>query len=286
MKIAVLSGKGGAGKTFISTNLSRVSNNSYYLDCDIEEPNGHLFFNRENIIYKNIYKKIPSFNEKKCIKCKSCVDNCNFNAISFINNRIYIFDEMCHSCGACIYLCEEKALTYEKTNIGRIEIAKDKNTNILSGFLNIKQSSGGEIISSLMTEVKDLNNVDIIIDAPPGVDCNVMDSIYKADYCIVVAEPTIFGLENFKMVHSLLNLFNKPFGVIVNKALEEENLIEKYCKEKAIYIYKTFFFDKEISNSISNGTLLVDDRYEYKVIFEAILEDIKRRSYIETITNN
>lgn len=275
MKIGVLSGKGGTGKTFISTNLASVIENSYYMDCDVEEPNGHLFFDVENRIEESVEVEIPMVNSK-CIGCKICVDFCKFNALAYISNKLYISEETCHSCGGCILFCPEKALDMKKYSIGKIIGGDRNNGKILSGFLNIGQSSGTAIISSLMDTIKDVEE-DVIIDCPPGTACNVMDSIKNTDFCIVVAEPTIFGLHNFKMIEELLLLFNKPFGIIINKTRDSDNIIRTYASEKNIEILKEIPFNRELGNKISNSKLISLDDPFYEKIFMSIYDDIKRR---------
>ena len=211
MKIAVLSGKGGTGKTLLSVNLAAVSEQAIYIDCDVEEPNGHLFFKPKNVKIEKIYVGVPVVDYAICDGCRICVDFCRFNALAYIKEKLIVFNEVCHSCGGCILLCPHDALTERKRIIGEIETGMSDNVKVITGRLNIGEESGIQIIKKTLGYVK--NKTDLIfIDCPPGSGCSVMESIKDADYCILVAEPTLFGTHNLNMVFDLVNLFEKPFG--------------------------------------------------------------------------
>jgi MinD superfamily P-loop ATPase len=235
MRIAVLSGKGGTGKTLVSVNMAAAAKTSNYIDCDIEEPNGHLFFKPEGIKEKEIAIKIPSVNEQLCNGCRICVDFCKFNALAYINGTLKIFDEVCHSCGGCALFCPEKALSEKDKVIGKVQKGISDNVTVNTGILNIGEASGIPIIKKLLAEASSGKDI-TFIDCPPGSACIVMESIKDADYCILVAEPTLFGVHNLNMVYELVKLFDKPYGVVLNKCLEGENPAEKFCLEKGIKI--------------------------------------------------
>jgi len=284
MKVVVLSGKGGTGKTLISVNLAASSKESSYIDCDIEEPNGHLFFKPIIIQSENVMIKIPMVDEKLCKGCRECVDFCKFNALAFINNKLIVFDEICHACGGCVLFCPEGALTEKDKIIGFIQRGVSNNVNVMTGVLNIGEASGVLIINQLLSLVEEGNHL-IVIDCPPGSGCNVMESIKDVDYCVLVAEPTLFGAHNLNMVYELVNLFRKPHGVVLNKCLEGENPSERLCKEKEINILMRIPFDNELGKLNSSAHIAVWENKKYQDLFTDLLDKITREVELETITN-
>ena len=280
MKIAVLSGKGGTGKTLVSVNLAASADNAVYLDCDVEEPNGFLFFQPKNIIATEIVIKIPYVNQEQCSGCKKCVDFCKFNALAY-TNKVLIFEEMCHSCGGCMLVCPNQAIREKDKIIGKIESGNSEQVTVCTGILNIGEVSGIPIIKELLQD--DNNNSEItIIDCPPGSACIVMESIKDADYCILVAEPTLFGCHNLKMVHELVNVFDKKYGVILNKCVEGVNPAEVYCNENEIKILGKIMFDPELGLINSQGLIATRISEKYKGFFRQLLSDIIKEVRHET----
>lgn len=285
MKIAVLSGKGGTGKTLVSVNLAAVIKNSTYIDCDVEEPNGHLFFKPTEVKKEAISVKIPLVEHNKCTGCRTCVEFCNFNALAYIGNKVKVFEDICHSCGGCSQFCPEGAISEKDKTIGWIENGQSDDVRVISGILNTGEATGVPIIKALLEKGSEDESY-TIIDCPPGSACIVMESIKDADYCILVAEPTLFGVHNLNMVHDLVKLFNKPFGVVLNKCLEGDNPAEQYCEEKNIDVIGKIFFDKDLGTMNSNGLIVARETSQYQKIFEALLEEAMRRYLYETITHS
>lgn len=272
MKIAVLSGKGGTGKTFISVNLASVIQNSIYADCDVEEPNGHLFFKPSDVITENVTKLFPFIDNNKCNNCRSCINFCKFNALASIKEKITVFKEVCHSCGGCSIVCPKNAILEKPILIGQINIGKHNTTTIMTGMLNIGEASGTTLIKKLLDKSK-LDKT-TIIDCPPGSACTTMESIYDADYCIIVAEPTTFGVHNFEMIHELVTLLGKPFGIIINKYENANNLMEKLCAEKKLNILSRIPYNNIIAKLTSEGQIAVEVDIDMKNIFKKIYEKI------------
>lgn len=286
MKIAVLSGKGGTGKTLVSVNLAAVANKSVYIDCDAEEPNGYLFFKPDGILEQQISVKIPTVDNKLCNGCRKCVDFCKFNALAYIKDKMIVFEEVCHSCGGCIILCPKKAITEKEKMIGKIQKGTSDQVTVYTGMLDTGEASGIPIIKKLFTENKREGDKLTIIDCPPGSACVVMESIKDADYCILVAEPTLFGVHNLNMVYELVKLFDKPFGVVLNKCLEGENPSEKFCLEKNIKILSRIPFDNELGIMNSNAEIAVMKNQKYRVIFSSLIETVKKEVQHETTFNS
>ena len=284
MKIAVLSGKGGTGKTLVSVNLAAVIKNSTYIDCDVEEPNGHLFFKPEEVKNQPISVKIPFINHENCTGCRTCVDFCKFNALAYINNKVKVFEDICHSCGGCMQFCPEKAILEKEKEIGHIEIGQSQDVTVVSGILNTGEATGVPIIKALLQHTQG-NEELTVIDCPPGSACIVMESIKDADYCILVAEPTLFGVHNLNMVHDLVKLFNKPYGVVLNKCLEGDNPAEQYCDEKNICVLSKIPFNKELGTMNSNGLIVARESKDYHEIFDQLMKRVMRRYFYETVTH-
>ena len=285
MKIAVLSGKGGTGKTLVSVNLAAVAKTSTYIDCDVEEPNGHLFFKPEGVQVEEISVKIPKVDHELCNGCRKCVEFCNFNALAFIKSKLIVFDDVCHSCGGCILVCPESALTEKAKVIGKIKKGVSGEVAVWTGVLNTGEATGIPIIKKLLNADNPQGDQLIFIDCPPGSACIVMESIKDADYCILVAEPTLFGVHNLNMVYDLVKLFNKPFGVVLNKCLDEENPAEKFCFENNIMILGRIPFDNELGTLNSNAEIAVNKDKKYRDMFSSLLKTVLREVQHETTTN-
>lgn len=285
MRIAVLSGKGGTGKTLVSVNLAAVAKNSLYIDCDVEEPNGHLFFKPEIVDEQDITVRIPVVNESLCTGCRKCVDFCKFNALAFIKNKPVVFEEICHSCGGCMLLCPENAISEKKKVNGKVQKGVSRDVTVTTGILNTGEASGIPIIKKLLEESTTLKDQPVFIDCPPGSACIVMESIKDADYCILVAEPTVFGVHNLNMVYDLVRIFGKPHGVVLNKCLEGENPAESFCTEKSIPILCRIPSDNELGMLNSDAEIVAWNSERFKVLFSTLLESLMKEVQHETVVN-
>mgnify|MGYP001202556755 FL=1 len=286
MRIAVLSGKGGTGKTLVSVNLAAASKESTYIDCDVEEPNGHLFFKPEGVQEEEISVKIVKVDNELCNGCRKCVDFCKFNALAYIKNKLIVFEDVCHSCGGCILVCPEKALTEKAKVIGKVQKGVSNEVTVLTGMLNTGEATGIPIIKKLLAENNPQADQLTFIDCPPGSACIVMESIKDADYCVLVAEPTLFGVHNLNMVFELVKLFNKPFGVVLNKCLDEENPAEKFCFENNIKILGRIPFDNELGSLNSNAEIAVNKNEKYRELFSFLLKTVAKEVRCNETTTN
>lgn len=199
MKIACLSGKGGAGKTLVAVNLIAAAGTGTYIDCDVEEPNGRLFLKPENLQTETVSTLLPDFDGDKCTGCRQCVEFCRFHAIMYIKEKPMVFPEVCHSCGGCMLVCPENAITEKNKPIGVFEMGNHGKIRVVTGVLNPGEATGVPVIRQALKKGEGLT----VIDCPPGSACSVMESVMEADYCVLVAEPTAFGFHNCKLSNNL-----------------------------------------------------------------------------------
>lgn len=271
MNIAILSGKGGTGKTTISTNLALIMK-ANYIDCDIEEPNGFIFLKPEKTDEQKVEMEVPQIDKEICILCGDCVKTCKFNALAKTKDKIILFDKLCHSCGACGLACPTRAIEYIKRTTGVIEEGKKDEITCKRGILNIGEPMAVPILKELL---KDLPKEEInLLDSPPGTSCNVVNTLYHADRAILVTEPTAFGLHDLKMAVELVKIFDIPLGLIINKANEENQDLGKYIEDEGLELLGEIPYSREIAESYSRGeTFLNID--EYKEAFSNIKEKIE-----------
>ncbi len=270
MKIAILSGKGGTGKTTVSTNLARALNVNY-IDSDVEEPNGFIFLNPDISSIQEVVVEYPVIDQEKCSLCGACVKACQFNALAKVVDEIIVFEKLCHDCGVCKIVCDTGALVYEKRPIGKIESGNVKEIKCGRGILNVGEPMAVPIIRNLL---ENLSNEDYLIDCPPGTSCNVVNALRYADATILVTEPSEFGLHDLRMAIELVKLYNIPFGVIINKDDGKENIIKSYCKDNEILYLGAIPYSMEAAVLYSNGKMLYEDA-TYKPVFEQISAEIK-----------
>ena len=272
MKIAVLSGKGGTGKTTVSSSLAFISK-MLLIDTDIEEPNSHIFLKGNIEDIKSVYTRFPEVNMEKCNLCGECGNFCKFNAIIPAKKRVIVFGEACHDCGGCEIVCKNGAISWEKREIGKIYTGKTHFNSVNKyGKLNIGEMSGVKIIKEIY---KNTEEKDFLIDCPPGTACTTVSAVEVADFAIIVVEPSPFGLSDMKLVVQLLRDMKIPFGVVINKFDEDENIVKKYCDNEKIEIIGTIPFDRKIAEAYSKGKIIAEALPEYRENFETILKRVK-----------
>lgn len=271
MKIACLSGKGGAGKTLVAVNLAAAAGKATYIDCDVEEPNGRLFWKPQEVKEKVVSTLLPEFDSKKCTGCKKCVEFCRFHALMYVKEKPMVFSEVCHSCGGCKMVCPEGAITEKPKEIGHLELGVSGNIRVVTGVLNPGEASGVPVIrEALQHGTEEL----VIIDCPPGSACSVMESVMDADFCVLVVEPTAFGFHNFQMVYELVTLLGKNCGVVINKQEEVYQPLEDFCIEKQIPVLARIPYDKEIAAQAAEGEIVSYKNDNIRDVFREVLQKI------------
>ena len=274
MKIAVLSGKGGAGKTFVSVNLAAVADRATYVDCDVEEPNGRLFLKPEGVTTRPVEVMLPSFDPARCTGCRKCVDFCRFNALFFVGGAPMVFPEVCHSCGGCQLVCPAEAVSETGHRVGQLEEGSHGDIHSITGILDLGEASGVPVIQeALKTGLADRAPV-TILDCPPGSACSVMETIAAADFCVLVAEPTAFGFHNFKMVHRLARLMGKACGVVVNKQDAPYEPLEQFCGDHDTPILLRIPFRESTARLCADGQVAAEADPELNALFRGLLDRI------------
>lgn len=271
MKIAVLSGKGGTGKTTVSASLAASLPQCQYIDCDVEEPNGSIFLKPELTESAPVTVLTPEIDSSKCNGCALCAKACQFNAIAVVKKKVLVFPEICHHCGACVIACPTGAVKETERVVGVVEANQDD--SFLQGKLNIGEPVSIPVLRELKKRIK--KDMPVIIDCSPGASCTVVASIEGCDYCVLVTEPTPFGLHDLKIAVGLVKKMGLPFGIVLNKASEDSRLIHEYCDAQGIDLLMEIPFSREIAENYSKGILPGQINETWKAKFEKLYERIQ-----------
>jgi len=273
MKIAIASGKGGTGKTTVATNLAwvaaRKGHSVSYLDCDVEEPNGHLFLKPEITVSRPIGRLHPAVDEEKCIHCGLCGEICQYSAIVCIGEKVLVYPELCHSCGGCVLVCRPRAITEVLRESGKLEIGQAGPVNFVHGLLNIGEAMSTPLIRQVKEAAPESGLV--IIDAPPGASCPVMESVRGTDFVLLVTEPTPFGLNDLKLAVEMVRALKRPLGVAINRAGSGDDQTREYCRLQGIDILAEIPDDRRVAEAYSRGVLASEALPEIRTQFEDLL---------------
>jgi MinD superfamily P-loop ATPase len=274
MIISVASGKGGTGKTTIAVNMALSLRNVQFLDCDVEEPNAHIFLKPEIRERKPCCVSVPRIDPKKCNFCGKCSQACEFNAIAVFKDNTLIFPELCHSCGLCSLVCPEGAINEEEREIGVVEKGFSDGVEFVHGILNIGEAMSTPLISAVKEEID--KNKTAVVDVPPGTSCPVIEAIHGSDFCILVTEPTPFGLYDLKIAAGVLEKLGIRHGVILNQDGIGYQEVEKFCKKEEIPILLRIPYDREIAELYSEGIAFVQNMPEWGEKFNEVFEVIEK----------
>ena len=275
MIISIASGKGGTGKTTVSTNLALSIGNVQFFDCDVEEPNANIFLKAKIKDREDVSISIPEIDKDKCDYCGKCSEFCAYNALAVVPNNVLVFPELCHSCGGCELVCPRGAVNWNERTIGTVEHGQTDNIDFYHGLLNVGESQAIPVIKALKRKVDNSKNV--VIDVPPGTSCPVIESIGGSDFCILVAEPTPFGLHDLKLAVEVVRHLNIPFGVIINRDGVGDNKVEFYCKNENIPVLLKIPERKKIANLYSEGIALVNESHEWREMFGLVYNKIQEK---------
>ncbi len=275
MNLVIASGKGGTGKTTVAVNLALVlqeENKVQLLDCDVEEPNAHLFLKPEMHMSKTVGIPVPEVDRERCSYCGLCAEICAFNSLAVIKENVLIFAELCHGCGGCAYFCPEQAITEVDRAIGVIESGTAYGMDFVHGRLN-----PGEAMSPpLICAVKERIDPDVltIIDAPPGTSCPVVNAVKGCDFCLLVTEPTPFGLNDLDLAFQMVDKLGIPAGVVINRCDIGDGRVEEYCRNLGLPVLLQIPWDRELAALYARGEAVALSRPDWRKPFRELFEQI------------
>ena len=280
MRIAIASGKGGTGKTTVATNLAYVASRNgrtvAYLDCDVEEPNGHIFLKPQIENVTAVCNPVPRVDPQTCTLCGKCGDICQYSAIVCVGQKVLVFPELCHACGGCAEVCPVGAITELPREVGTVEAGRSGGIGFVQGCLNI-----GEALSPLVIRaVKQAQpEADLVIaDAPPGTSCPVIEAVRGSDYVVLVTEPTPFGLNDLKLAVEMIRALDLPCGVVINRADLGNSQTREYCEAQRIEILADIPDDRRIAETYSRGEMVCDALPDYQPVYAKILQRATREA--------
>ncbi len=274
MIISIASGKGGTGKTTVATNLAcSLENSVQLLDCDVEEPNAHLFLNPVIEEKETVFTPVPEIDEGKCTYCKKCAEICRFKAIAVLGETVLTFPELCHSCGGCVEICPEKAITETGRELGVIERGRKDHIDFVHGRLRVGEAMSPPLIRKVRSFV--LPDKINIIDAPPGTSCPVIAAMKEADFVLMVTEPTPFGLHDLKLALEAVKLLDIPRGLVINRSDMGDSRLKEYAAFENLPVLMKIPFDRRIAEIYSKGGLMVAEMPEWRDKFIELFDKIE-----------
>jgi MinD superfamily P-loop ATPase len=273
--VAIASGKGGTGKTTVAVNLAAVGGGVVALqDCDVEEPNVHLYLDADWNDAENFAVPVPRFESGKCDLCGKCQQVCRFNAIAVLPEGPLLFPELCHSCGGCVMACPMGAIEETTRDIGTIRTGDWRGVSVVTGRLAVGEAKSPPLIEAVRQALPKAGLV--IVDSPPGTSCPLVSSIRDADLVVLVTEPTPFGMHDLKLAVQVVRRLTLPFGVVINRTDEGNAGVEEYCIEENIVVLGRIPDDRRIAEACSRGELIVAALPELRGLFEDLLARIRK----------
>jgi MinD superfamily P-loop ATPase len=277
MTVAVASGKGGTGKTTVAVNLALAlaeekSRNLQFVDCDVEEPNAHLFLKPRIEKTRAVHIPVPKVDRSTCSYCGRCAEVCAYNAIAVVRDQVLVFPELCHGCGGCALLCPEKAIKEEGREIGVVQEGTADCFRFLQGTLNIGEAMATPVIRT-MKERLDLSFTNVI-DVPPGTSCPVIEAVKGTDFVILVTEPTPFGLNDLVLAVSMVRELRIPHAVVINQSDIGDGKVKQYCENEDIPVLAEIPYDRRIAVLYSHGIPMWIEGTRYRTIFRQIWESV------------
>ena len=273
--ISIASGKGGTGKTTLSTALAWVAGltgDVVFLDCDVEEPDAHFYLKPDWSEEREVSVSVPAIDEARCNGCGRCADFCRYNALAVIKGSVLTFPELCHSCGGCLLACPLKCISETERRIGVIREGRSGNITLRQGLLDIGEPVAVSIIRQLKSSLED--DALIIADCPPGTGCNMVSSVEASDFCILVTEPSPFGRHDLELAHRVALELEIRHGVVINRAAPSNRIIEDYCESEGIECLGKIPYDRRIAEFCSRGEILPEIAPAWREEISRMLERV------------
>jgi len=275
MIISVASGKGGTGKTLVATSLalSLEKGTVQILDCDVEEPDAHILLRPSLDSASPVMQPVPKVDEARCTFCGRCSEVCAFNAIAVMGRTVLLLPELCHGCGACAYVCPEGAISEEGREVGTIEAGMAGGVRFAQGRLAIGEAMPVPVIRAVKALADTCATV--VIDAPPGTGCPVVEAVRGSDFCLLVTEPTPFGLHDLTLAVELMREMAIPCGVSINRDGLGDDGVDRYCAEQGLPVLLRIPFDRRIAELYCRGLTLAEGLPEWEPRFRALFEKMQ-----------
>jgi MinD superfamily P-loop ATPase len=273
MIVSVASGKGGTGKTSVAVNMALSVGNVQLLDCDVEEPNAHLLLHPKMHKREPVTTPVPSINEKLCDHCGECSKFCQYNALFTSPEKVLVFPELCHSCGGCAMVCPKNAISWKQNRIGVLNFGSLRDLALVYGELEVGEPMAVPVIKAVKKQMRKGKNV--ILDSPPGASCPFVETVRGSDFCVLVTEPTPFGLHDLKIAVQVLKIMAVPFGVVVNRAGLGDRKVYDYCKTEGIRVMMEIPYQRKIAELYSRGIPFTIEMPEWTTKFHELYDEIK-----------
>jgi MinD superfamily P-loop ATPase len=276
MRIAIASGKGGTGKTIVSTNLASVAVQNgrvvAYVDCDVEEPNGHVFLNPQVTSRQSILRAVPQVDSDVCVLCDECSEICQYSAIVRVSRKVLVYPELCHACGGCTRVCPEDAISKTMLPIGELQVGSSGALRFAGGTLNVGEHMSPPAIRAVKKATPEADVV--LLDSPPGTSCPAVEAVRDCDLAVLVTEPTPFGLNDLKLAVEMVRALKIPLGIIVNRAGPRNNGVHEYCGRAGLPVFGEIPDDRAVAEAYSRGELACQTVPTYRTRIEDILDTI------------